>query len=153
VVEKDQNKNINLECSSGFYAQVAKPTLFSLSQDHIPPVLGISILCDNIIKNLDGLGHEYNRAIFFKLGHANGNSRKVTIHAHLSTRLVQVQGGALIPDKLACASWFVKNVLYGKFQLLAKAKSYTIARFNDAITNMGETSTNAFKKTKKMRNL
>ena len=136
ITSKDQDKNINIECNSGFYAQVAKPTLCSLSQDHIPPVLNTSVFCENLTQNTDKHGYEFNRTIFFKLGEA----RKVTVHVHHSTRLVQVQGGSLMPDKTTSASWFVRNVLHGKFQTLARAKSYSISKFNDAITNQAITS-------------
>ena len=29
ITSNDENRNINIECSSGFYAQVAKPTVYS----------------------------------------------------------------------------------------------------------------------------
>ena len=130
VVQKDQDRNINVECSSGFYAQVAKPTICSLSQDYIPPILGFSITCTDITKNIDGSGNEFNLTMFFKVCQANGNSRKVTIHVHHSTRLVQIQGGSTMPDGSNSALWFLQNVLLGKFQVLAKAKSYNITSFN-----------------------
>ena len=136
VVHKDQDKNINIECSSGFYTQVAKPTICSLSQDYIPPILGFSIICTDITKNIDGSGHEYNITMFFKVCQDNGNSRKVPIHVHHSKRLVQIQGGATMPDGLTAALWFSQNVLFGKFQVLAKARSYNISRFNEAISSM-----------------
>ena len=136
ITSKDQDGNINIECSSGFYAQIAKPTLCSLSQDHIPPVLNTSVFCENLTKNIDKHGYEFNRTIFFKLGEV----RKVTVHVHHSSRLVQVQGGSLMPDKTTSASWFVKNILYGKFQTLARSKSYSISKFNDALTSQAVTS-------------
>ena len=136
VVHKDNDKNINIECSSGFYSQVAKPTLCSLSQDYIQPILGFSVTCDRITENTDALGHEVNLTMFFKISQSSGNNAKVTVHVHNSTRLVQVQGGSVMPDKSTSALWFVKNVLSGKFYTLAKAKSLNIARFNDAVTDM-----------------
>ena len=83
--------------------------------------------------------------MFFKITQDNGNSTKVTIHAHHSTRLVQIQGGAALPDKSTSALWFVKNVLYGKFQVLAEAKSLSISRLNEAITNLAGSSSNSLK--------
>ena len=146
VIHKDHDKNINIECSSGFYAQVAKPTLSSLIHDPISPVLGFNIVCDNVTKNIDSLGSEYNLTIFFKIIQKNNNTNKVTIHTHNSTRLVQVQGGAAMPDKSTSALWFVRNILYGKFQDQAKAKSYSIASLNKAITNAVESSANQFRR-------
>lgn len=145
LVHKDQDKNINIECSSGFYHQVAKPTLCSLSQDFIPPILGSSIFCSNITKNTDAHGYEYSLTMFFKISQDNGNSTKVTIHAHHSARLVQIQGGAALPDKSTSALWFVRNVLYGKFQVLAEAKCLSISRINEAITSLAGPSSNSSK--------
>ena len=135
LLHKDHDKNINIECSSGFYSQVAKPTLCSLAQDYIPPVLGHTIICDNITKNIDASGSEYNLTLFFKVSPENGREYKVTIHTHNSTRLVQVQGGATMPDKTTAALWFVTNVLHGKFQVLAKSRRFNISGFNNAIIN------------------
>ena len=131
IITKDHDRSISIECSSGFYAQVAKPTLFALSQDSIPPVLGITIFCENVTTNLDKNGYEFNRTLFFKLA----NAKKVTVHVHHSTRLVQAQGGSLMSDKTTAAFWFVKNVLKGKFLVLASAKKYNISKFNDALTS------------------
>ena len=68
----------------------------------------------------------YKITIFSKITKPNTNFTKVTIHDHNSSRLIQVQGGATMPDTSTSALWFVKNVLYGKFQVLAKAKSFNI---------------------------
>ena len=53
--------------------------------------------------------------------------------------MVQIQGGATMEDKSTAALWFVKNVLYGRFQVLAKARSFSISRFNEAITSSAAT--------------
>ena len=137
MIHKDHGKNVNIECNSGFYAQVAKPTVSSLAHDPILPVLGYSIVCDNITKNTDALGLEYNLTVFFRVVQNNGNSTKVTIHTHNSKRCVQVQGGSTMPDRSTSALWFVKNVLYERFKDLAKARSFSIAGFNQAITSAG----------------
>ena len=46
-----------------------------------------------------------------------------------------------MPDKTTSASWFVKNILYGKFQTLARSKSYSISKFNDALTSASQAVT------------
>ena len=38
----DNNRNININCNSGFYLQVAKPSLHQLATDSIDETLGIS---------------------------------------------------------------------------------------------------------------
>ena len=121
-----------IACNPGFYAQVAKPTLCSLAQDSLLPVLRFNISCENVTRNLDTAGHEFNLTLFFKI--SNGNkSMKVTVHTHHSKRLVQIQGGSTMPSKDTAASWFVHRVLYDKFQTLAKAKKLNIKQLNQLI--------------------
>ena len=60
VTPKYNFRNINVECKMWFYAQVANPTLLSLSQDYFPPVLGFFINCESVTKNKDAVGHEFN---------------------------------------------------------------------------------------------
>ena len=83
---KDSNKNVNIECSSGFYAQVAKPTVCALATGYIPPIQGYSTICDNHVKNIDLADNEYNLMFTFKIkGPTNGKVTKVTIHLHHSS--------------------------------------------------------------------
>ena len=72
IFYKDSNKNINLECSSGFYAQVAKPVVHALTQDVIPCSEGFLVKLDNVIRNLDTAGNEYNLTIFFSIKQSSG---------------------------------------------------------------------------------
>ena len=67
VTASDQNRNINVQCSSGFYAQVAKPTLCALANEPLPKTMGLTISCDNVTRNLDSCGSEYNLTLFFKV--------------------------------------------------------------------------------------
>ena len=144
IIRKDEDKSININCSSGFYDQVAKPTLCGLVEGHIPTVLGVPILCDSITRNFDSVGREYNRTLFFKLGHPGPSFiGSVTIHSHNSTRNVQVQGGATMSDKTRVGVWFVNNVLTGRFHTLAKTKNYKIKNFNQAIIQVTDRQMNA----------
>ena len=136
ITSNDENRNINIECSSGFYAQVAKPTVYSLAQDHLQsPVNGCQISFDHLTKNLDSSGNEFNLTLFFKLKEKRGRQLNVTVHTHHSTRLIQVQGGKPTLSKESAAQWFVKNILYDKFKFLANAKKLSISRFNEAISS------------------
>ena len=87
---KDTNKNINLECSSGFYAEVAKPAIQLMTNEDIPTINGYKILLENTTRNLDAAGFEYNITIFFKIISPTGCSSKLTIHTHKSKRMIQL---------------------------------------------------------------
>ena len=138
IEHKDRSKNINISCSSGFYAEVAKPTLVALSRDPIPPVLDISVNFERLTKNKDTSGSEYNLTIFFKLiNPSSSKQHSVTIHTHHSTRCVQILGGSLLPDRLTAAIWFVQNILYDKFKSLAVLKKFDISKLNEAIRSIG----------------
>ena len=57
----------------------------------------------------------------------------VRVHLRHSTRLVQVQGSAKMPDKTTAAVWFTEQVLSDKFKQLARARSFKITEFNENI--------------------
>ena len=145
IILKDKEKNVNIECNSGFYAQVAKPTIFALAKDYISSVMGFSIECDGLVKNLDKKGNEYNLVLTFKLRQVMGDKLgKVTIHTHHSARMVQVQGGGMMPGKLKAAKWFLKYVIYEKFQSLAVSKKYDIKKLNEALARANASPGTAF---------
>ena len=129
----DNYRNININCSSGFYLQVARPTLNLLTNDQIESILGTNVIYENATQNMDNTGNEFNITLFFKLVEASGKSAKVTIHTHHSTRMVQVQGGKVLADKSTAALWFVQNVIYNKFKSLAHSKSLQITALNKFI--------------------
>ena len=60
----------------------------------------------------------------------------VRVHLRHTTRLVQVQGSAKMPDKTTAAVWFTEQVLSDKFRQLAKARSFKITEFNEKILEM-----------------
>ena len=140
ITQKDKYKNINIECNSGFYSEVAKPTICSLAQDFIPPIHGFTVQCESVTKNMDKADNQFNLTLFFKLIAASGKSFKVTIHTHHSTRLVQVQGGSFLPDKSTAAQWFVCNILHERFSNLAVTKKINIQKFNQFIAQIGKTT-------------
>ena len=129
----DNNRNININCNSGFYLQVAKPTLLQLATGSIDSIDGIDIECQNVTKNKDLASHEYNLTLFFIIIEGTGKRAKVTIHSHHSSRLVQVQGGSILKSKSTAALWFVNNVIYNKFKSLAESKSIQIFEINKKI--------------------
>ena len=91
------------------------------------------ITCSNIEPSLDYTGVEYNRIFWFSDRDPVELSAAVTVHLHHSTRLVQVQGSAILNDGLVAASWFVKNLLMGLFLKLGNARCHDISAFNRAV--------------------
>ena len=90
------NENINLQCSSGFYLEVASPALLSLAKQTCENsqlvVTGVRILCANTRINLDDHNFHVNSTYFFDLLDDKSESvlGKVTIHCHVTTRVVQL---------------------------------------------------------------
>ena len=133
ISANDNDGNIDMKCSSGFYDQVTKPALCGLSKDFKFHMNGISGFCRDVTINHDISGYEYNITFFFNLSFPNTNVASVTIHLHHSTRNAQIQGGSVMPDKSKAAMWFLKNIIHGRIELLAHKKKISVAQFNAAI--------------------
>ena len=93
------------------------------------------VTCSNIEPSFDYLGVEYNRIFWFSLRDSAGKNASVTVHLHHTTRLVQVQGGAILSDGVVAAVWFVKNLLIQLFLRLSSARGHDISKFNQAVIN------------------
>ena len=55
------------------------------------------------------------------------------MHLHHTKRKLQIQGGALMPDKTRSPIWFVQNVISTRFQELAKSKAFDVSNFNKTV--------------------
>ena len=114
------NENMNVKCNSGFYIQVASPALLSLakqtSQPHSLVINNIRIRCSNRRISLDNQNLLVNSTYFFDLLEPTNDKvlGKVTIHCHVTTKVVQLQGSSIISGSKAPV-WFYDNVLQGTF--------------------------------------
>ena len=129
----NSNSNVNIKCSAGFYKAVAMPSFSTLSPGFSHHSGTAAVSCSTIEPSLDNNGVEFNRIFWFTIRDNAGVSAAVTVHLHHSTRLVQVQGAAILHDGTVAALWFVKNLLLGLFLKLGKARGHDISNFNQAV--------------------
>ena len=105
------NENVDVKCNSGFYIQVASPALHSLAKQTCDPqslvINNIRIKCSNSRISLDNHNFLVNTTYFFDLYETSTDISlgKVTIHCHVTTKVVQLQGSRVIEGTKAPV-WF-----------------------------------------------
>ena len=136
IVVNSKNQNVTIECNSGFYSTVAVPAIKCLTVGRDKVVLGISIHCQDIVGNFDATQAQQNTVLFFRLNQDKNSLGSVRVHLHHTARKVQLQGGAVMPDKMTAPIWFVEHVLRKQFTQLAQAKSVDISEYNKSVNEM-----------------
>ena len=141
ITVSPSNQNVNIQCSTGFYTQVALPSLSDIkvgNRFEVPCDFGnVSVYCYDITGEIDNSNANIKAVIFFRLSNIKKQGKGgVTVHLHHTKRKLQFQGGALMPDKTKAPVWFVKNVRNTRFSNLAMAKSLDISKFNKSIREM-----------------
>ena len=78
-----------------------------------------------------------NSTYFFDLLEATNNVvlGKVTIHCHVTTKVVQLQGSRLISG-LKAPVWFYNNVIKNTFDKAGAEKEDTISKVNKDLTDL-----------------
>ena len=127
------NENVNIQCNAGFYAKVAKPAMEDLAFGPSSTIEDITIKCHDITNRSDATGAATTTVIMFLLHHKHVSTGQVTVHLHHTTRLVQVQGSALLPNGTRAPVWFVERALREKFDAQSKTQSYDISNFNKSV--------------------
>ena len=149
VTTNNRNQNVNIQCSLGFYLVVARPCISSLTKGSTSQVSEIQITCKEEFLQVDKSGApDFTRLTFELKGHAQSVLGKVVLHLHHTTRLVQVQGSAKMPDKSTAAVWFAEHFLSKKFQELARTRQFDIASFNNSILEMSRLHHNSVRSDK-----
>ena len=124
-IDETSPTNINIQCSSGFYQLVAKPTLSNLLVPNLT-VRGVPITCsDSITPKLDQMMRNVNAVLHFKVV-LGGQQESATVHLHHTQQKVQVQGRG--------APWFVENVLKETFEKGAKDRELNIRQINSQLS-------------------
>ena len=130
-------QNVNIKCSSGFYAAVAKPTLCSISDGHTVTIHGIVVsMSTSGVDTVDANGLSVNRLLKITMSAAKSPSSFIgvlTIHLHHTTRLVQIQGSAVMADSTTAPIWFAEKVLLPLFKSRGSISKEHIKGVNDAI--------------------
>ena len=135
ITVNNQDTNVNIKCSSGFYASVARPAMSSFMQGTNFYVGAVSIQCGHVAFNRDVTGVEESRVLHLQLT-TSVVSANVTVTLHHTTRLVQIQGGTKMPNKYKAATWFLESYVRQKFEYQAGVQKYDISKFNKAIRDM-----------------
>ena len=135
ITVNDNNRNVNIVCSTGFYEAVAKPALSSMSTSYSHSVLGVSILCTVFRKTQDQNMSQPGLFMRFELSgpDVEPNPAPLSVHLHNTQRKVQLQGGGLMPDKSRAPVWFLENILKNIFTDQAKRKKINIDQINRKI--------------------
>ena len=134
IMMNDNDRNVNIQCSSAYYDAVAKPVLCGLTKETALNFSNISVNCSHINYNRDKNGYEYNRVLHMLLtGGGQARIGKVTIHLHHTTRLLQLQGSAMMPDGNTAPVWFLNTFVKERFTRIARDKRYDITTLNEAI--------------------
>ena len=147
--------NVNLHCNSGFFLAVVKPAFLNLNAGSPFVVQGITVsMPGKPTTTKDTTG--FNEKILFKFSISTatvpvcilGNA---AVHLHLTTRLIQVQGGQRMPDTSPIATWFSDNVVIPLLKgqaSLTKVDRSIIDSINSAIlSTQGSTQNKSQKKT------
>ena len=130
-------ENVNINCNTGFYSKVAIPTLQSLAMGGAKVINTVSVQCQDIVGNFDTTLAHQTTVIFFRLSHDKVSlGSGVRIHLHHTARKVQLQGGAIMPDKTTAPVWFMEEVLKNSFTKMANEKSVDISSFNQSVSTM-----------------
>ena len=118
---------------------VAIPSFSEVKVGFSCEVHGTGIFCYfyDVTGKVDSTEANVNSVLFFRVNTANRcNVGRVTIHLHHSTRLVQVQGGAVISGKTTAAVWFVENFIARRFANISVREAFDISAFNLAVREM-----------------
>ena len=138
VTVNNNEMNVTIKCSPGFYLQVAKPSLLALQDNTFLSKDRISIILTKSTKTKDHNGVENNHLLNFSMTSANDLECSVAVHLHHSTRTIQIQGSRNMPDSSKAAIWFHTNVVLIKFKDLARVKQFAVNNTNEAIHQMAK---------------
>ena len=118
-ISKNDGAEVTIECSSGFYEKVAKPTFCKLSPGKLLDHPSSSFELKMIKPTVDNSGTPEKTQFSFAFV-TMGIECKLTITLYHTTRKVQVQGSRVMPDGSKAAHWFVKHVMQREFSKLAQ---------------------------------
>ena len=109
AIFNNYDENVSIKCSSGFFLEVITPGFLELAiqagDPKKPLVIDDIILnCTNERASLDSCNLQLNTTFFFTLYDKKDVSAvlaTVTIHCHVTTKLVQLQGSRLVKGRKA----------------------------------------------------
>ena len=132
VTVNNNDQNVTIKCSSGFYIQVAKASFVSIDESSTFSTGKFGISVDDVTITKDQKGLEATKLIHFSFKSEQARSGGVAVHLHHSSRTIQIQGSHVMPDSTRSPVWFLQNVTLKRFKDIAKSKQFAIKNFNDA---------------------
>ena len=133
----DNDRNVNIQCSTGFYEAVAKPAISSLSTGFKHTVHGVTITC-SLIRSTKDLNNSIPGLLLrFELfgDQLVHNPVPLSVHLHSSQRKIQLQGGVCMSDQTTAPVWFVENLLKDMLVEQANTKKYNIDEINKLVSS------------------
>ena len=132
------NENVNIKCSSGFFLAVANPALLVLAKESfdVSRINNMDIQCMNNRISLDICDLQINNVYFFNIVDPTDKViiANVTIHCHITTKLIQLQGSKVIGGEKAPV-WFFHNILKETFKKESENRKDQIVNVNKIIIN------------------
>ena len=104
-------ENINIFCNSAYYTKVVLPTFDNLISGNVFSQGKFKVTCDDHIERFDTTNVRTTTIIKFKFLFNSSKVGGVTVHLHHTTRNVQIQGSATLPDNYKAPLWFLHNFL------------------------------------------
>jgi hypothetical protein len=132
VTINNSDQNATIKCSTGFYIQVARASLGTLKMHSVLSCNKIAITVDKVTVSEELSGMEATCLIHFSFMSEQKSLGGATVHLHHSTRTIQIQGSATMPDYTRSAVWFLNNFILVRFLDQAKANKFAIRNTNAA---------------------
>ena len=134
----DSGRNVNIQCSTGFYEAVAKPAFSGLSQGFTHKTSNIFIECIETRNMLDNSNFISGILLRFSISGPGivPLPASVSVHLHNTQQKVQLQGGAKMSDSTTSATWFLQHILKDRFIDNAKRRKFDISRINNLVASI-----------------
>ena len=128
----NNDQNVTIKCSSGFYIQVARASFVTLEKKSVISHDNVAVLVDEVTVTKELSGLEATMLLHFSFSSGKDTLGGAAVHLHHSTRTIQIQGSFVMPDSTRAALWFLNNITLSRFKEIAKSKKFQVKNFNNA---------------------
>ena len=132
----NNDTNVTVKCSAGFYIQVARPSFSSIRNGSVFSSSNVAISVTDVVTTKDRSGVEGTMLMQFEFMNETSKLGTAAVHLHHSTRTLQIQGSQIMPDSSKAAVWFYNTFISTRFKELAKAKKFDISNVNSSILKL-----------------
>ena len=143
TVFNNHNENVSIKCNSGFFLEVIGPCFHDLAKKSAGTITinNFRIICTNDKISLDQLNLNVNSLYRFDILSIENDSvvANVTVHCHITTKLVRIQGSKLV-DGIKAPVWFYNLVLKDTLEKLAEERKTNIENANKIILDITDFS-------------